>query len=209
MAQSSRFESGDAVIHPRRREWGDGVVEKATDIRHEGNAAQRLTVRFTQRGRVTLNTAVAQLAVKTMERQMSKSQTTSPLTATRPGGWLGSLEQEQQPHELWVLPEALSDPFTGLRQRVAATLETFRFSTDARSLIDWAVAQTGQVDPLATYTRQELEQGFARFCRDRDLHLKDLVGQAKRQGETDMLRELRNTTRYPQAMAALDKAIRS
>jgi hypothetical protein len=209
MAQSLRFKSGDAVVHSRRREWGDGVVEQATDIRHEGNAAQRLTVRFTQRGRVTLNTAVAQLAVKTMERQMSKSQTTSSSEATRTGGWLGSLEKEQRPHELWVLPEALSDPFTSLKQRVAATLETFRFSTDPRSLIDWAVAQTGKVDPLTTYTRHELEQGFARFCRDRDLHLKDLVRHVRQQGEVDMLRELRNTTRYPQAMAVLDRVMRS
>ena len=42
-------------------------------------------------------------------------------------------------HKLWHLPEAMTDPFASLGARLSATLDSYRFSTDPKSLIDWAV----------------------------------------------------------------------
>ena len=50
--------------HGRRPEWGDGTVDRAVSIKHEGRPAQRLIVRFAHRGRVSINTAIAELRRK-------------------------------------------------------------------------------------------------------------------------------------------------
>lgn len=128
------------------------------------------------------------------------------------GGWLASLEAKKSSNgqangdELRRLPDALSDPFLTLEQRVEAALDTFRFSLEARSLIDWAIGQTGLDDPMSRYTRHELEQGFDWFCRDRDLQLKELVREAKSRGRQEMLDGVRRRLKLPIAISALDKA---
>ncbi|MEX0744723.1 MAG: DUF3553 domain-containing protein [Phycisphaeraceae bacterium] len=227
--QISVFQRGDRVVHPRRPEWGAGTVRQTQRIVHQGASAQRLTIDFSTRGRVVLNTAVAPLtrddarptapATRTeKEPQMTRTRSNSTRTATpgTPGsdvgsGWLEQLEQatRNRSHELWELPDAMSDPFASAARRLEATLETFRFSTDARSLIDWAVLQTGLDDPLSKYTRQELEQAFPRFARDRDQHLQSLVRQLKRSGQAQLLNDSLKTARHPAARSALAKAIRN
>ena len=206
MEEAATFKSGDTIVTTRRREWGVGVVEKATEIKHQGSAAQRLTVRFPSRGRVVLNTAIAPLAPRIMDSSMSTN--TRMSTENRNGGWLDALEREKKPHELGALPEALSDPFVSLAQRLAATLETYRFGSDARGLLDWAIAQTGEVDPMTLHTHHEIEEGYARFVRDRDRHLHELVRQARREGESRAVREAHRTTTNPAAQAALKSAMR-
>jgi len=205
MNQTPRFERGDAVVHPRRPEWGRGVVKDAHSITHEGRSAQRLAVDFANHGRVVINTAVAPLVApeKAQESKMTSTRTS--------GGWLSELEKAStgQRHELWDLPAEMKDPFASLGSRLKATLKTYRFSTEARSLIEWAVIQTGLDDPLSKYTRSELEQAFPRFARDRDLHLKDLVKQMKRKGLHAELKEIVNKTQLPPARSALDKAVRN
>lgn len=208
MPQPSRFAVGDMVIHTRRREWGHGVVDEAVDIAHEGQTAQRLIVRFTHHGRVALNTGVAPLVSKdaadTMREQPASSMSAS---ADGPGGWLAALEGKQQKGgELQRLPDELNDPFRTLEQRIEATLSTHRFTTEPRSLLEWAVAQTGLDDPMSKYTRHELEQGFEWYCRDRDLHLRELVRQAKQSGRLDMIDQVRRRQKLPAAVSALDKA---
>ena len=204
MALKRSFQRGDEVLHPRRPEWGGGVVRQIEAIRHEGQPAQRLTVDFSQRGRVVINTAIASLVARGHATTMSSTQTS---TASG-GGWLATLERSKRTsHELWELPEAMTDPFATLPQRLAATLDSYRFSTEPRSLIEWAVAQTRLKDPLTKYTRQELELGFARFARDRDIHLKQLVQQLKRSGDRRSLDLTRRSLRLPQAQSAFDKAM--
>ena len=129
-------------------------------------------------------------------------------TSKAGGGWLATLERSRRTsHELWELPDAMTDPFATLPQRLKATLDSYRFSTEARSLIEWAMAQTGLNDPLTKYARQELELGFARFARDRDNHLKQLVRQLKRNGDRLSLDRTRRSLRLPQAQSAFDKAM--
>ncbi len=196
------------MIHPRRPEWGEGVVDQATTIQHQGRPAQRLVVRFANRDKVTINTAVAPLIAKETYNAMRTSNQFSSGTSTATGGWLSALEGDSNGHELWRLPESMTDVFRSNASRLEATLESYRFSTEPRSLTAWAVAQTGLDDPLTKYTRQELEHAFPRFARDRDNHLMELVGQLKRQGERDVLNQARAKTRIPGARAALERAIR-
>lgn len=211
MAQIPQFSRGDVVIHTRRPEWGDGLVDEVVNIDHEGKAAQRLIVKFANQGRVTLNTGIAPLVSKDAAVAMStfRNPTYSPASAsaTPPAAgkdWLSVFEKQE--HELHKLPDSLSDPFMGTIARIETTLETYRYSTEARSLIEWAIAQTGLNDPMTKYTRHELEQGFERYARDRDVHLKDLVRQMKQQGRLNEVEQLRRQLKLPAAVSALDRA---
>lgn len=223
MATVSEFKRGDRVSHPRRPEWGSGVVRDAAPTTHEGRPAQRLAVDFANKGRVTINTAVAPLdLVKEREEEMTRTTTsgmdarnstgaaTAASTADKPGGWLGALERSTggAKHELWDLPDLMTNPFASLQQRLKATLDSYRFGTDPRSLIEWASVQTGLNDPLSKYSRPELEQAFPRFTRDRDAHLKQLVWQMKKRGEAGVIAEILRNTRHPAAKTALERASR-
>lgn len=197
-----RYQQGDVVTHPSRPEWGQGVVKAVQAIVHEGSAAQRLNVEFANRGRVVINTAVAPLAPKGQKKIMSSSMTTS-------GGWLDQLERSNNnSHELWELPEALTDVFSSDLQRLMATLDSYKYTTEPRPLIDWAVMQTGMNDPLSKYTRHDLEQAFARFARNRDQHLKELVRTLKRNGKPQILIEARTRCKVLAGQTALERALR-
>lgn len=229
MAEDQQFQTGDLVAHPRRPEWGSGVVKEARLIQHDGRQAQRLAVEFANKGRVVINTAVAPL-----ERKGSRENMTRTLTSTGTGhgssgangssasssgvsggasggGWLAQLERASggAKHELWDLPSSMTDPFEPLHKRLQATLDSYKYSTEPRSLIDWAVLQTGLDDPLTKYTRSELEQAFPRFARDRDEHLRNLVRQIKRKGDTHVLSEALHRTKIAAGINALQKAMRS
>lgn len=211
MIKVTQFKRGDLVIHPRRPEWGEGVVDQATSISHEGRTAQRLIVRFINHGRVTINTAVAPLVSKGVFDSMSTTRTPSPPVRVKPQGWLESLaKQKRHPtHELRTLPEAMTDPFASFASRLRATLDSFRFvGADPRSLLDWAVSQTGLVDPLTRYTRHELEEGYAGFVRQRDQHLTQLIQQIKKSGDAALLDRLLKEAPSHAARQALRKAMR-
>lgn len=202
MSTNVRFDQGDVVVHPKRPQWGSGIVRQTTRITHQGQSAQRLIIDFANHGRVTLNTAIAQLTAKDASKAMS--------TNTTDKGWLEELEHAQgfKTHELWELPDTTTNPFASERARLLATLDTYRWSTEARSLIDWAVTQTGLNDPMTKYTRQELEQNFQRFAHKRDQHLKELVQNIKRLGEKQVLQQVMSEVKLPAAREALKKATR-
>lgn len=219
MAQKNCYQRGDVVTHPRRPEWGQGTVREARPITHQGQSAQRLAVDFANKGRVVINTAVATLSPKGLDVPMTRtSAPTAPASsdaAAKPasasgGGWLSALERANgsEKHELWDLTGPMTDPFATLSQRLEATLDSYKFSTEPRSLIDWAVVQTGLDDPLSKYTRSEMEQAFGRFARDRDQHLHSLIRQLKRKGEAAVLNQMLSRLRLPAAKSALQKAMR-
>ena len=125
------------------------------------------------------------------------------------GGWLDQLERDNsKSHELWELPEALTDVFSSELQRLTATLDSYRHTTEPRPLMDWAVIQTGMDDPLSKYTRHDLEQAFARFARNRDQHLLALVKQLKKAGQHQVLVQARHQVRVLAGQSALDRAMR-
>jgi Protein of unknown function (DUF3553) len=202
VTQKERYQHGDVVTHPRRPEWGKGVVKNVQAIVHQGSAAQKLSVEFANRGRVVINTAVAPLASKGHTANMSSSISTS-------GGWLDQLERNNsKSHELWELPDAMTDVFSSELQRLVATLDSYKYTTEPRPLIDWAVLQTGADDPLSKYTRHELEQAFARFARNRDQHLLALVQQLKKAGRHQVLVQARHQALVLAGQSALDRAMR-
>jgi hypothetical protein len=227
MQTATQFTRGDVVIHPRRPEWGDGVVDQAVTTTHEGKAAQRLVVRFSNQGSVTINTGVATLVRKDAISAMTTTTTPSFATALKTGagaregasggsggsegggGWLASLGSGPQTAELHRLPEAMTDPFASIQKRLTATLESYRYSTEPRSLVDWGCAQTGLNDPLSKYTRHELEQAFPRFARDRDHHLNDLIRTLKKQGKASLIEEVLRSITLPAARTALQRAIKN
>ena len=210
MAASTAFNTGDMVMHPRRMEWGEGVVNHASNITHQGVSAQKLQVDFKHHGRVTINTAIAPLVSRESVSAMSTS------TPTGMGqGWLSSLEEQNKTeHELWQLPESLTDPFLSTAVRLRNVLDTYRFSisrsdpNSAKSILEWAIAQTGLTDPMTRYTRQEMEQAFPRYARSRDNLLADMVLTLKKQGSKDLLQKVYSDTRHPAAKAALEKRLR-
>ncbi len=219
MPPTERFRKGDVILHARRPEWGCGTVDQVSTIEHEGAPAQRLVVLFPNHGRVTLNTAVAPLTLQESPSNMSTASSATdrqsnnwpkPKSPESNGGWLDSLAGKKHGHsELWELPEPMIDPFATLPARLAATLGSFRFSTEARSLIDWAVAQTRLNDPLSKYSRSELERGFDHFARTRESHLLDLVRQIKKAGQPQALNEALTAAPNPAARNALMRAIKS
>lgn len=220
MADVVQFSNGDVVVHTRRPEWGDGVVDRAITVEHEGKAAQRLVIRFSNQGLVTLNTGVAPLIRKDASTMASTTTTSTTPTSSssrpafgKPGaGWLGGLGEKRAGEELYKLSDAMTDPFASHARRLQATLDSYRFGTDGRDprlLLDWAVAQTGLNDPLTKYSRPELEQAFPRFNRDRENHLFELVRGMKRSGESATLNKFLQETTLPAARNALQRAIRA
>jgi len=210
MMDSTPFHLGDMVIHQRRLEWGEGIVQHARRITHEGKTAQRLVVTFTHHGRVTINTAIAPLMMKGVHAGMTRSTQTDLESAAPNGGWLGSLgDKPQAESQLWRLSETMTDPFASIGSRLLATLDSYRFSTEPRSLTEWAIAQTGLADPLSMFTRHELERGFARFARDRDQHLLAVVRQIKREVRHNLLDEALKEPLRPAARETLLRAIKA
>jgi hypothetical protein len=214
MTEAARFQRGDRVVHPRKPEWGEGEVRAVQAVAYQGQPAQRVTVQFANHGRAVINTAVAPLQSKNKNdltsTQPDQQETEDP-TMTTSSGWIESLERSVRgsEHELWQLPSSMTDPFTSLAERLTATVDSYRFSTEARPLIDWAVVQTGLDDPLSRYSRPELEQAFPGFARNRDQHLKALVRKIKQEGQADLLHQVKQQTRVPEGRRALEKAMQS
>jgi hypothetical protein len=191
--------------------------------------AQRMVIDFANQGRVTVNTAYASIVPEGTDLASVAPRKTSPASGAAPtsgggaafgggGGWLAELERSQNTanspaaagngDSLTMLPDKCSDPFMPLGRRLMHTLDLYRFSSEPRSLIDWAVAQTHLQDPLSRHTRHELEHGFAIFSQMRDSHLKELIRLIKRKGEQTLIAEAREHP-LPAARAALDKALRT
>ena len=204
MAEHALHQPGDHVVHPARPEWGEGVVAKASAAVLNGRPGQRLVVDFANHGRVTIHTAAVALHTKDLSTQMSHTTSSTP-----DKGWLNALEQARDGEDLTRLGDALTDPFSSLAARLKATLDAYRFSTEPRNLIDWAVAQTGLDDPLATYTRHELEKQFPFYARAREQHLRELVRTIKREQKHAILDEAVRDTRNPAARQALRDAMRA
>lgn len=185
--------------HAVRPEWGEGVVESAAQAPGEAGA-QRLVVSFANHGRVTINTAFASII------PANGAQASAPAQQ----GWLdrvaASSSAAASPRSLADLPEACTDPFAPLTRRVKETLELYRFDRTPRSVMDWAVAQTGLTDPLSSHSRHELEQQFLAFERLREAHLTSLLKDARRQGQLQVIAQLRDELK-PYAQAALGRAL--
>jgi hypothetical protein len=191
---SARFEFGDQVRHARRPEWGVGGVLKVENLMTNGQADQRLTIRFPAIGLKVLLASVAELQRVGANgvAQPSGLVDDHTLTAHESSsemGWLGSLAKRKPEDVMTGLPPQASDPFAPLRRRLEFTCALYRFDASPSKLIEWAVAQSGLNDPLSRFNRHELEQFFKRYAYERDLHLVRLGQECMRQ-EPDMFRQV-------------------
>ena len=174
------FEYGDNVKHAKRPEWGIGTVIKVERFAKDDITGQRLTVRFPNGGLRTLTVPPAELEVSTEPEEPAAApnrdlESAAVWDKVDKEGWLGSVAKRKSAEAIIAIPLPARDPFNGLSQRLAHTLELYRFDRTGSSLIDWAVAQTGLDDPLTHYTRHELEHFFDRFAYERDEHLRRLL----------------------------------
>ncbi|MFO0831209.1 MAG: DUF3553 domain-containing protein [Phycisphaerales bacterium] len=189
---------GDTVVHSGKPEWGPGDVLSVEGVMHEGKPVQRVTVRFARAGLKTLSTAFADLrpapsagvarpaepAVVAPKPALS-GRSVSPLAAT-------TIEPDPDfaidasAEALQKLPEAATDPFLSATVRLKATLAIYRYSETPAGLIDWAVTQTALRDPLAKYSRHDLEVAFERYRISVDNHLRKLLPVARKEAPRDV-----------------------
>jgi hypothetical protein len=180
IALQHQFKFGDKVVHTGKPEWGSGVVSAAVGAVQDGKPCQRLTIRFDRAGIKTLSTAFATLRPAEEAPEISKA------LAETESDILGPSGKERVEEIMTGLPEPATDPFASLAARIKATLNLYRFSDQAGSLIDWAAAQCGLKDPLSRFNRHELEQFFRRFEVNRDAHLAKLAAEIRRKQPADL-----------------------
>lgn len=168
------WKTGDVVRHPVKPEWGPGTVVSALATTQDGKPCQRLNIRFGRAGLKTISTAFAPL-----ERADTPA---SPASGGGGGGktWLDHAEAGNPAERMAKLPEPATDPFRTPLQRFQATLDLYKYQDTGGSLIDWATAQSGLADPLAEFSRHDLEAFFQRFRNNLDQHLRKLAPEAIR-----------------------------
>ncbi|MHC5025046.1 MAG: DUF3553 domain-containing protein [Planctomycetota bacterium] len=186
-----RFEFGDRVHHGQKPEWGVGSVVKTEEISVNGHTTQRVSVRFTNAGLKVLSGVHADLvpAGQALEDTvLDEKPNVSEWDQMGESGWLGHMAERKVEELMISLPLEARDPFNGVRERLRQTLALYRFDRDGRSLVDWAVAQSGLDDPLSRFNRQELEILFDRWAMERDNHLTRLIDEAR--GEQGLVSSL-------------------
>lgn len=167
------FSTGDRIVHTAKPEWGIGVVSKTQRTGSVGH--QLLTVRFESAGVKTLNTQHATLSPADSEAAARAIHSVADHDVEA-----AVASDEKLADRMVSLPETVRDPFAAVETRLERTVELYRFDASARTLIEWGVAQSGLRDPLAVYTRHELEHLFLRWARNRDEHLLALIEQVRR-----------------------------
>ena len=172
------FQFGDRVRHPRRPEWGTGSVTAVERQQVNGADAQRVSVRFANGGLKTIITATVELELinagdenATADDRISMREIDS-LTNS---GWLAGVAEQKLEERMIELPLDARDPFDSIETRLHRTIDLFRFDRSGRSLMEWAIVQSGLDDPLARFTRQDLELFFDRWESARADHLRSLV----------------------------------
>lgn len=182
MASTTQYSFGDRVVHTGKPEWGVGQV-LAAQAATGGGAHQSLKIRFDRAGLKTLSTEFAllrraddapALAADAQEEADPFSAAASPLEV------------------LTRLPEETVDPFRSIKGRIEATFALYRFTNAGASLMDWAAAQTGLMDPMVRFNRHELEEFFQRFANTRDAHLRKLLADARREDPEALAYALRH-----------------
>jgi len=165
---------GRVVRCPSRPEWGDGTVLRVEGATVSGAAAQRVIVQF-EIGRKTMVCPPARLAAPGAEPE-------------RTAGWLDAAGGSTLDARLRGLPESLRDFLGTPAARIRATWPLYRFDDSPKSLIRWAMLQTGVRDPLTHWSRDELALAFEAFRVERDSYLKNAAAVLRQQEGLDSLR---------------------
>ena len=162
------FKEGERVVSPERPDWGTGRILAIET--YPGQTALRIRVSFSGVGVKTMVVPPGRLVrpgEQITEDQRLKEQLAGGKSIT---------------DRLLLLPGVVTDRLAGLDARLEALAKLYRFDETPRSIFDWAVMQTGEADPLTTFTADELARSFRQFVRRRDQALGDLLKQAKAEG---------------------------
>lgn len=186
---ATALKQGDRVRHPKRPEWGVGEVTRIELVTRDGQTDRRVWVRFPSVGLKTLLASVAapelaEPAAKDLASQLHAQPTLVDLEAMREGGWLGQIAKKKPEDAMRALPPRATDPFMSPAKRLEHTLALYRFTGQGRSLIEWAIAQSGLDDPLSRFSRHELEQFHERWRFDLDAHTLRLLQELRREPQT-------------------------
>jgi hypothetical protein len=184
MMIQQKFSTGDRIRHAGRPEWGIGTVMKVEQLPVNGQASQRLSIRFPNAGVKTLVTGHAdlQLADDSADPFDGDAPSVRAWDKLNDSEWLAPMAQRKIDQAMISLPPEVRDPFNSLQKRLILTMGLYRFDRSGRGLMDWAVAQTGLDDPLTRFSRQDLEQRFDRWVFERDAHLAKLLQEARAPG---------------------------
>lgn len=187
MPDDTRYGFGDRVVHAGKPEWGEAVVTGTANVSHEGKPCQRLTLRFERAGLKHLVTALADIrpadqkdAPAAAAHGAHSGAAPAAMAVKEGASWLDEVSAGDLAQRMATLPDAASDPFSTLEERLRSTLGLYRFRTDGGSLLDWAATQTGLADPLARFSRQELEEYFRRYETERAKQFKRLLLECQR-----------------------------
>ncbi len=168
------WKKGDRVVHSGKPEWGLGHVLLAEPGVQDGQACQRLTIRFERAGMKTISTAFATLRASDGAISVSPERPDDDDPLAKASDTASLIEV------MTKLPETMTDPFTPLRKRFATTLDAYRFGEGPSALLDWASIQTGMKDPLSRFNRHELEMWFTKFRSELDQHVKKLARELRK-----------------------------
>ncbi|MCI0631964.1 MAG: DUF3553 domain-containing protein [Phycisphaerales bacterium] len=183
-----KFSSGDRVRHAGRPEWGIGTITKVESLPMNGQASQRVSIRFPNAGVKTLVTGQGHSLLQRADEAHDplgdgQPQSVKAWDKMKDSGWLAPMAKRKVEEAMITLPMEVRDPFNSLQKRLTLTMGLYRFDRSGRGVIDWAVAQTGLDDPLTRFTRHELEQKFDRWSFERDQHLAKLIHEIRNSGE--------------------------
>lgn len=192
----TEWKLGDRLLHAGMPEWGIGEVRSAETITHNGQKAQRVTVRFDRVGVKVLSTAFADLRAAT-------GPVMAPEAAEGKDPAAEAMDRAEAESRLVQIPDAATDPFRSRKNRFESTLGLYRFAPSGASLLDWAAAQTGLKDPLTRFSRHELERAFDRFRVNLDNHLKKLAYELKKEDPAGLVQAC--AAAGPQAKQALKR----
>lgn len=194
MTTSEPFAAGDVVRHLRRPEWGPGAIQRIEPIRGAGGQDahdQRLWIRFPNAGLKTLLASVAEL--ERVERGgnglMQGDQTLVSRELNGETGWLAEISKKKPEDAMSALDSRASDPFLPPLKRLEFVLGLYRFDPH-RTLIDWAVAQSGLGDPLTRFSRHDLEQQFRLWAMERDAALARLLADSELRSQPEVVRRM-------------------
>lgn len=178
----TKLSFGDRVRHAGRPEWGIGTIVKVEPLPVNGHSTQRLSIRFPNAGIKTLVEEQADLQRVQETGDVfgdDLSDSTRAWDKYTQDDWISPIARKKVVEALIALPQEVRDPFNSLQKRLHLTFRLYRFDKSGKGIIDWAVAQTGIDDPLSRFSRQELEQHFARFVQERENHLARLIQETR------------------------------
>lgn len=159
---------GRRVQNAARIDWGTGEVLAVTTDAVNGQAVHRVSVQF----------AVGHKMLMVPPARLIEPLPDEP---RKPAGWIESLSATTPEDTLRALPESVTHMLGTFEQRIAVLAELYDIDDGDAGLLNWARRQSQIADPLSRWSRDELHQAFGAFCRNRDLHLRKLIGDARRQ----------------------------